>query len=45
MIGPLSALLAGTDPALMLQAYQFEAALQIVAFVAITRGMTCPAAA
>jgi hypothetical protein len=45
MIGPLSALLARTDTVLMLRAYQFEAVLQILAFVAIARGMTCPAAA
>jgi hypothetical protein len=42
MIGPLSALLAGTDVALLLRAYQFEAVLQIVAFLAIARGVTCP---
>ena len=43
MIGPLSALLVGSDPVLMLQAYQFEAILAIVAFLSIARGMTCPA--
>lgn len=44
MISPLSALLVGSDPVLMLRAYQFEAVLSIVAFLAIARGVTCPAA-
>jgi hypothetical protein len=44
MIGPLSALLAGSDPMLMDRAYQLEAALSIAAFLAIARGVTCPAA-
>ncbi len=42
MIGPLSALLVGSDPILMLQAYQVGAVLSIVGFLAIARGMTCP---
>jgi hypothetical protein len=42
MIGPLSAQLAGSDPALMMKAYEFEAVLSIVAFLAIARGMMCP---
>lgn len=42
MVGPLSALLVGSDPALMMKAYEFEAVLSIVAFLAIARGMTCP---
>jgi len=45
MVGPLSALLVGSEPALMVKAYQFEAALSVVAFLAIARGVTCPAAA
>jgi hypothetical protein len=43
MIGPLSALLVGGDPNLLNRAYQFGAALCIVAFLAIARGMACPA--
>lgn len=43
-VGPLSALLVGSDPVLMNWAYQFEAVLVIIAFLAIARGMTCPAA-
>ena len=43
MVGPLSSLLVGSDPVLMSRAYQFQAVLSIVAFLAIARGMTCPA--
>ena len=43
MIGPLSALLAASDPVLMLRGYQFEAILSIVAFLVIAKGVTCPA--
>jgi hypothetical protein len=43
MIEPLSFLLARTDVALMLRAYQLEAAFQVIAFLAIVRGLTCPA--
>lgn len=45
MIGPLSALLVGSDPVLLTRAYQFGAVLCIAAFLAIAKGMTCPAAA
>ena len=44
MIDPLSALLVGSDPVLMVRAYQFEAVLAVVAFLAIARGMTCTTA-
>ncbi len=43
MIGPLSALLIGSDVAMMTRAYELEAVLSIVAFLAIARGLTCPA--
>ena len=39
---PLSALLVSSDPALMVRAYEVAAALCIGAFLAITRGVTCP---
>jgi hypothetical protein len=44
MIGPLSAMLVGSDIVLMSRAYQFEAVLSIAAFLAIAKGMMCPAA-
>jgi hypothetical protein len=44
MIGPLSSLLVGTDVLLMVRAYDFEAILSIVAFLAIARGLMLPAA-
>jgi hypothetical protein len=45
MIGPLSSLLAGTDVLVMVRAYEFEATLSIVAFLAIARGVSLPAEA
>jgi hypothetical protein len=44
MIGPLSVLLVGSNPVLLARAYEFGAALSTVAFLAIARGMMCPAA-
>jgi hypothetical protein len=44
MVGPFSALLVRNDPVLLFRAYEFQAVLSIVAFLAIARGMTCPAA-
>lgn len=41
---PLSALLVGDSPALMIRAYEFKSVLDIFAFLAIARGVTCPAA-
>jgi hypothetical protein len=43
-VGPLSALLAGKDPDLLMRAYEIQMVLTIAAFCAIARGMTCPAA-
>lgn len=43
MIPPLSALFVGSDPVLVARAYQMEAVLSIAAFLAIARGVTCPA--
>ena len=43
MIPPLSALLVGSDTALLVRAYEFQAVLTIAAFLAMARGMTCPA--
>jgi hypothetical protein len=41
---PLSALLVGEAPALMNRAYEFKSVLDVFAFLAIARGVTCPAA-
>jgi hypothetical protein len=41
--GPLSALLAGSDVALLARAYDVKAVLQIVAMLMIAWGVTCPA--
>lgn len=43
-ISPLGALLVGSDPVLLVRAYEVRGLLQIVAFLAIARGVTCPAA-
>jgi hypothetical protein len=43
-IVPLSALLAGSAPALLARAYETQAVLEIAAMLAIARGVTCPAA-
>lgn len=43
-IAPLSALLAGSAPALLARVYQVQAVLGIGAMLAIARGVTCPAA-
>ena len=40
---PLSALLVSNDPALLIRAYEVAAVLCVVALLAITRGVTCPA--
>ena len=42
-VGPLSAMLVGSDAVLMARAYEFQAALSVVAFLAIARGMWCAA--
>jgi hypothetical protein len=42
-VGPLSALLVGQAPELLRRAYEVQMALTIAAFLAIVRGMTCPA--
>jgi hypothetical protein len=43
-LAPLSALLVGTDPQLLNWAYEVKALLDILAFLLIARGVTCPAA-
>jgi hypothetical protein len=43
-MGPLGVLLVRTAPGLLRTAYQVTMVLNIAAFLAITRGMTCPAA-
>jgi hypothetical protein len=43
-MGPLGALLVGTAPELVSLAYQVAMVLNIAAFLAIARGVTCPAA-
>ena len=43
-LGPLSAILVGTDLQLLDQAYQVKALVDIFAFLLIARGVTCPAA-
>ena len=43
-MGPLAVLLVSTSPQLLAVAYQVAMALNIVAFVAIARGVTCPEA-
>lgn len=40
-LSPLSALLVGSDPGLLDLAYQGKSALDIAAFLAIARGVTC----
>jgi hypothetical protein len=42
-LAPLSALLVGDAPALMDRAYQVKSLLDVFAFLAIARGVTCPA--
>ena len=42
-LGPLSALLVASSPALLDQAFQVKALLDITAFLLIARGVTCPA--
>jgi len=42
-MGPLGALLVGASPGLLVIAYQVAMALNIAAFLAIARGVTCPA--
>ena len=42
-VGPLGALLVGHAPELLKRAYEFQMVLQIAAFLAIVRGVTCPA--
>lgn len=41
-LGPLSALLVGDAPRLMIRAYEIKSVLDVVAFVAVARGVTCP---
>ena len=43
-MGPLGALLAGPSPGLLVVAYQVAMLLDIAAFLAIARGVTCPEA-
>ena len=43
VIGPLSAIPGRSDVTLMVRAYQLEAVLSITGFLAIARGMACPA--
>jgi hypothetical protein len=43
-MGPLGVLLVGTAPKLLIVAYQVAMALNIVAMLAIARGVTCPEA-
>ena len=43
-LGPLSALLVGSDVPLLVRAYEVKAILDILAFVLIARGVTCPTA-
>lgn len=43
-VGPLSALLVGSAPELLNRAYEVKAVLEIAAFLAIARGVTCPSA-
>jgi len=42
--GPLSALLVRQAPELVTRAYEFKSVLDIIAFLAIARGVTCPVA-
>lgn len=42
MIGPLSALLVAESPRLLLAAFEARAGLEVVAFLLISVGMTCP---
>lgn len=42
-LGPLSALLVASAPQLLDRAYELKAGLDIVAFLLIARGVTCPA--
>jgi len=44
MLQPLSALLIGDAPQLVVRAYEVKSVLDVVAFLAIARGVTCPAA-
>ncbi len=41
LIGPLSALLVADDLRLLALAYEFRAAIEILAFILISVGMTC----
>lgn len=43
-LGPLSALLVGENAGLLDQAYQLKSLLDVVAFLLIARGVTCPTA-
>ncbi len=43
-LAPLSALLVNPAPELMNRAYELKSALDVVAFLAIARGVTCPTA-
>ena len=43
-LGPLSALLIGTDVPLLILAHEVRAALDILSFLLIARGVTCPVA-
>jgi len=43
-LAPLSALIVGGSPALVIRAFEFKSALDVFAFLAIARGVTCPAA-
>ena len=42
MLSPLSALLVGSNPVLLLRAYELQAVLVLAAFASIARGMTLP---
>lgn len=44
MLQPLSALLVGDAPQIVIRAYEVKSVLDFVAFLAIARGVTCPAA-
>ena len=41
-LGPLGALLVGSSPGLVIQAYEVKAVLDILTFLAIARGVVCP---